>query len=148
MSDIVDHLNSTATDLPLSANQGRVLDEYINSLSLEEVVIFSGQYGKTAGTDITLSEPINSYEYLYFYESGITGNSTSVGGNVYVPGRELKNDNFYNPHSSHFGTVYLASAKGTNVATLLLYKPDLLKLRLSSTEDNYSEYTLLGYKKK
>lgn len=91
-ADVVDHLESTATDLPLSANQGRVLNERLtadNGTSFRFGVDENGNYGyvitDSAGADtvIPFKSGMKLKEYGFLNISSAT--NTSKTATITIP---------------------------------------------------------------
>ena len=90
IDNIVDNLVSTNTDLPLSANQGKILNDKINKINstiftvpINGYIIVQIRDVYAEGNLVLLYNHfvIPDYKFLYFASTG-NGNNTNVGQNV------------------------------------------------------------------
>lgn len=63
VATVVDNLTSTNTTDALSANQGRILYDMINSNILNGTVLWHGEIGEPDAT-ATLTDSVNNYQYI------------------------------------------------------------------------------------
>ena len=78
-TDIVDHTNSTAENVPLSANQGRLLKQYINYITTKMSANFAEMIKGTTNQFITTKEFNSMLSMDYNYdELDNWGNPTKI----------------------------------------------------------------------
>ena len=78
-SDIIDHTNSTAKNVPLSANQGRLLKQYINYITTKMSANFAEMIKGTTNQFVTTREFNSMLSMDYTYNSlDNWGNPTKI----------------------------------------------------------------------
>ena len=78
--DVVDTLISTATDKPLSANQGRVLNERISNLIFDN----AGAHNRYRGKALTIDADFWSHISDGTFEDQFVGDTITINGRTYI----------------------------------------------------------------
>lgn len=86
---IIDNLESTNDKLPLSANQGRVLNEKVTLKKLSGVVVFSSAYASNAGKTIIVSSLVplinaEDYSSIDIDTIKIVGTTNTIGASRFT----------------------------------------------------------------
>ena len=151
LTNVVDNLTSTSTDVPLSANQGKILNEAIANRLTNIDTLFYGKYASATASKFTLDNLVTDYTHLLFVCSHING-SVRLFDSIIIPYSILQNENSYEPHSYGYLPVnmyivpHLTSMESTEVELRIHKDKKTLTLLVNRGNRGSIGFSLYGIK--